>query len=104
MAGIAMEMLRDALECFLQEDERKAFDVCRRDAEVDELNRKVYREFARGIADNPATVNKALEMMFIAKSLERVADHASNIAEEMIYLAKGRDIRHTPEVKNLRPE
>lgn len=102
MSGIAIEMLRDALECFLQEDERKAMHVCQRDNEVDELNRKVYREFAEGIASNPGTLNRALETMFIAKSLERVADHASNIAEEMVYLAKGRDIRHTDAVKNPR--
>ena len=103
MSAIAIEMLRDALECFLQDDERKAIQVCQRDNEVDELNRKVYREFAEGIAKDPSTLNRALETMFIAKSLERVADHASNIAEEMIYLAKGRDIRHTPEVKNAPP-
>lgn len=103
MASITVEMLRDALECFLQEDEAKAMDVCKRDAGVDEINRRVYREMVQLMAEEPAKLNRALELMFISKSLERIADHASNIAEEMIYLAKGRDIRHTDEVKNPRP-
>ena len=103
MASIAIEMLRAALECFLQEDDSKAMDVCKRDAEVDEINRRLYKEFTGLMVSRPATLNRSLELMFIAKSLERIADHASNIAEEMIYLARGRDIRHTDEVKNTPP-
>ena len=99
MANIALEMLRDALDCFLNGDTDKAFAVCRRDAEVDSINKQLYRELTSFMIEKPGTISRAIELMFISKSLERIADHATNIAEEMIYLAKGRDVRHTDEVK-----
>ncbi len=98
MCTIALEMLRDALDCFVQEDEQKALSVIKRDAEVDNINRLVYRRLTSYMIQNPQTIARALELMFISKSLERIADHATNIAEEMIYLAKGKDVRHTPPV------
>lgn len=100
MAQIAIEMLRDALDCFLQVDEAKALEVCRRDAEVDAINHQLYRELTSFMIERPATTTRALELMFISKSVERIADHASNIAEEMVYLARGRDVRHTAATKN----
>jgi phosphate transport system protein len=99
MATIALEMLRDALDCFLQVDEAKAIAVCRRDAEVDDLNRQLYRELTSYMLEDPATISRAIELMFVSKSIERIADHATNIAEEMIYLSQGKDVRHTDEVK-----
>jgi len=95
MAKIALEMLRDALDCFVQEDEQKAMSVIRRDAEVDNLNRTVYRRLTSYMIENPDTIARALELMFISKSLERIADHATNIAEEMVFLSRGQDIRHS---------
>jgi phosphate transport system protein len=92
--------LRDALDCFLQIDVEKALAVCKRDKEVDAINRQLYRELSSFMIEKPDTVTQALELMFISKSVERIADHASNIAEEMIYLAGGRDIRHTDVTKN----
>jgi len=103
MAEIAQQMLRDALDCFLQHDNEKALAVIRRDEEVDALNKQIYRELAGFMVENPATISRALELMFIAKSLERIADHATNIAEEMVYLAKGEDIRHNDELKKKTP-
>ena len=103
MAEIAQQMLRDALDCFLQHDNEKALAVIRRDEEVDALNKQIYRELADFMVKNPATISRALELMFIAKSLERIADHATNIAEEMVYLAKGEDIRHNDELKKTPP-
>lgn len=100
MAAIAMEMLRDALDCFLQVDAEKALAVCQRDKEVDHINRQLYRELTSYMIERPGTTSRALELMFISKSVERIADHASNIAEEMIYLAKGEDIRHTEHTRN----
>lgn len=99
MANTASEMLRDALDCFLQVDEEKAMAVVRRDAEVDLINRQLYRELTSYMIEQPGTISRALELMFISKSLERIADHATNIAEEMIYLGQGRDIRHSEETK-----
>ena len=99
MAEIAQEMLRDALDCFLQHDNDKALAVIRRDEAVDALNKQIYRELAGFMVEKPDTISRALELMFISKSLERIADHATNIAEEMVYLAKGEDIRHNDEFK-----
>ena len=103
MAGIALEMLRDALDCLLQGDEAKALAVCKRDAEVDNLNRQLYRELTSFMVERPETISRAIELMFISKSLERIADHATNIAEETIYLMRGKDVRHTDEVKKTPP-
>jgi len=99
MATMALEMLRDALDCFLQVDEAKAVAVCKRDAEVDDLNRQLYRELTSYMIEKPETISRAIELMFISKSIERIADHATNIAEEMIYLSHGKDVRHTEEVR-----
>jgi phosphate transport system protein len=99
MTNMALEMLRDALDCFLNGDVEKAVAVCHRDAEVDLLNKQLYRELSSFMVENPATISRALELMFISKSIERIADHATNIAEEMIFLAKGQDVRHTDQVK-----
>jgi len=94
MTNIALEMLRDALDCFVQEDEQKALGVIRRDSEVDNLNRLMYRRLTSYMIEQPATISRAIELMFISKSIERIADHAVNIAEEMVFLSKGQDIRH----------
>jgi len=99
MADIAIEMLRDALDCFLNGDTDKALAVVRRDSEVDAINKQLYRELSSYMIENPATTSRALELMFISKSIERIADHACNIAEEMVFLAKAQDIRHREELK-----
>ena len=103
MAEIALEMLRDALDCFLHHDNEKALAVIRRDQEVDDLNKQIYRELSSFMVEKPETISRALELMFISKSIERIADHATNIAEEMVYLAKGEDIRHNDEFKKGPP-
>jgi phosphate transport system protein len=99
MANIATEMLRGALDCFLTGDADNALAICKRDAEVDEINRQLYRELTSFMIENPGTISRALEIMFISKSIERIADHATNIAEEVVYLVHAKDIRHTDEVK-----
>ena len=101
MASMAQEMLRDALDCFLHVDETKAVAVCKRDLEVDNLNRQLYRELTSFMIEKPETISRAIELMFISKSIERIADHATNIAEETIYLNKGKNVRHTEEVKKI---
>ncbi|HTX66137.1 MAG TPA: phosphate signaling complex protein PhoU [Opitutaceae bacterium] len=103
MANIALEMLRDALDCMLHGDEAKAIAVCKRDLEVDNLNRQLYRELTSFMVEKPETISRAIELMFISKSIERIADHATNIAEETIYLTKGKDVRHSDEVKKMPP-
>jgi len=99
MADIALEMLRDALDCFLNGDAAKAVAVVQRDAEVDAINKQLYRELTSFMIEKPDTISRAIELMFISKSIERIADHATNIAEEMVFLFQARDIRHSDEIK-----
>ncbi len=103
MNTIALEMLRDALDCFVQEDQQKAFAVIRRDPQVDNLNRLLYRRLTSYMIEKPETIARCLELMFISKSVERIADHATNIAEEMVFLAGGQDIRHSDIAKSEVP-
>lgn len=99
MATIAIEMLRDALECFLHADNAKAVAVVTRDKDVDAINKQLYRELSSYMVEQPGTITRALELMFISKGLERIADHATNIAEEMVFLSDAQDIRHDESLK-----
>jgi phosphate transport system protein len=99
MADIALGMLRDALDCFLNGDAKMAVAVVQRDAEVDAINKQLYRELTSFMIEKPDTISRALELMFISKSIERIADHATNIAEEMVFLFQAKDIRHNEEIK-----
>lgn len=103
MTNIALEMLRAALDCFVHEDQQKALAVIRRDSEVDNLNRLLYRRLTSYMIEKPDTIARALELMFISKSVERIADHATNIAEEMVFLSGGQDIRHSDIAKGDTP-
>lgn len=95
LAEMVIGMLRSALQAFLEGDTAKALEICRQDESVDQINKQLYRELTGYILENPANTTRAIELMFVSKSLERIADHATNIAEEVIYLEKGRDIRHS---------
>jgi phosphate transport system protein len=94
MATLALPMLKDALDAFVQRDSARARAIIPRDRAVDDLNRRLHAELARTMADRPNTITRALNLMVICKSLERIADHATNIAEEVVYLCEGEDIRH----------
>jgi len=94
MATLSLRMLKEALDAFVQRDPRKARTVIPRDQEVDDMNKRLHRELALLMTERPATINRALSLMIICRSLERIADHATNVAEEVVYLCEGRDIRH----------
>jgi phosphate transport system protein len=94
MAAIALGMLKESLDAFVNKEPEKARTVIPRDKEVDALNRQLYRELSSFMVENPATITRCLNLMTVSKSLERVADHATNIAEEVVYLCEARDIRH----------
>jgi phosphate transport system protein len=96
MAALATEMLRSALDAFVRGDTARARALVRGDAEVDALNKQLHRELVGFMVENPATITRCLHWMVIAKSLERIADHATNIAEEVVFLYEGTDIRHAP--------
>ena len=69
--------------------------VIPRDKEVDLLNKQLHRELASYMVERPATITRCLNLMVISKSLERIADHATNVAEEVVYLYEAKDIRHS---------
>jgi phosphate transport system protein len=99
MADLGLEMLQDGMEGFVHRDPARARAVIPRDKDVDALNKQLHRELASYMVEKPTTISRCLHLMVISKSLERVADHATNIAEEVVYLCEGTDIRHDPQIK-----
>lgn len=94
MADKARGMLRDSLDAYVRRDPELARQVCARDDEVDDLNKQVFRELLTYMLENAATIPRALALGAIGRYMERIADHATNIAEMVIYLVQGKDIRH----------
>ncbi len=95
MAAIALEMLRDSLDAFVNRNTAKARAVIPRDKEVDQIHKQLQRELVSFMIESPATITRCLHLMTISKRLERIADHATNIAEEVVYIYEAQDIRHT---------
>ena len=95
MAAIALEMLKDALDAFVNRNTEKARAVVPRDKEVDQIHKQLQRELVSYMIESPATITRCLHLMAISKRIERIADHATNIAEEVVYIYEARDIRHT---------
>jgi phosphate transport system protein len=94
MAGLAIAMLKEALDAFVNKQPDKARALVPRDKEVDAINRQLHRELAGHMTENPSSVSRCLNLITASKSLERVADHAVSIAQEVVYLCEARDIRH----------
>jgi phosphate transport system protein len=94
LAAIALGMLKESLDSFVNKQPEKARAIIPRDKEVDAINHQFYRELSSYMVENPSTISRCLNLMTVSKSLERVADHATNIAQEVVYLWEARDIRH----------
>ena len=94
MADNAIAMLKDSLDAFTRNDAELARSVCARDAVVDELNDTVKRDLAKVMSSDASTIDRALKMMMVSLNLERIADLATNIAEDVIYIATGEVIKH----------
>ncbi len=94
MREIAQGMVRDAIDAFVNEDKRLAMDVIMRDDEVDDLNDVVLKELMFIMTQDPSTVYRAMKISYVSKYLERIADHATNVAEMVVYMVKGKIIRH----------
>lgn len=95
MAVITVSMIKDALNSITTCDAGKAKSVIARDDEVDQLNVQVFRELLSIIAESPSTISDAFSLITVSRSLERIGDHATNIAERAVYYIEGVDIRHT---------
>lgn len=94
MADWARAMLRDSLDAFVREDTELALQVCQRDDFIDKLTSQLFRELLSHMMQDPQSVTRAVRVLFLAKYLERIADHATNIGEMVIYMVKGKSIRH----------
>jgi len=94
MSGIVESMLKKVLDAYTEGSAEKALDVIKMDDEVDDLNDQLFRELMTYVQDDAKAVNRVLELVLIARSYERIGDHAVNIAEDVVYMVKGQDIRH----------
>ncbi|HXB53489.1 MAG TPA: phosphate signaling complex protein PhoU [Vicinamibacteria bacterium] len=94
MAELAEKMTRDALDAFVRKDPELARNVLQRDDEVDNLKDQVFRELLTYMMADPGTIQRALALILISRNLERIADHATNIAEDVIFLVEAKDVRH----------
>ena len=97
MARLAREMLSDALEAFIRGDAEAGREVCRRDDKVDALHRSVFRILLTHMMEDPHTIGSGMELFLVSRNLERVADLATNIGEDVVFLVEGRSIKHHSE-------
>lgn len=88
-------MVRESLDAFVRRDAALATKVCKADDEVDDLYKQLFRELMEMMTSDPKTVTRAVHLLLIARNLERIADHATNVAEDVVYYVEGRDIRHS---------
>ena len=94
MASIAQEMVKVSLDSLVNRDPEAAKKVCERYDEVDNLNDQIIRELISYMLEDRANIKRALDLILISRHLERIADHATNVAEDVIYMVQGKDIRH----------
>jgi phosphate transport system protein len=94
MGDIAQLMLRDALDAFVRRDMALAESVLIKDDELDGLKTQIFRELLTYMLQDPATIEPALDLILISRHLERIGDHATNIAEDVIFIVSARDVRH----------
>ena len=94
MAVLARRMVRDALDAFARLDVSEAVDVKKQDKSLDLEFQSAIRHLITYMMEDPRTIGRAIDVLFVVKALERIGDHAKNIGEYVIYLVKGKDIRH----------
>ncbi|MDH4222761.1 MAG: phosphate signaling complex protein PhoU [candidate division Zixibacteria bacterium] len=94
MAELTQKMVKDSLDAFIQKDADLARSVLTRDDEVDGLKGQIFRELLTFMLSDQSTIPRSLELILVSRHLERIGDHATNIAEDVVYLVLGKDIRH----------
>lgn len=94
MADLAQSMLRDALDAFVRRDTALAQDVLDRDDSLDGLKTQVFRELLTYMLQDPRTIEASIDLILVSRHLERIGDHATNVAEDVIFMVSARDVRH----------
>jgi phosphate transport system protein len=94
MAELAREMVHKSLDAFVAENDALALEVCTSDDDIDKLHEQLFRELLSFMVEDPSTISRAMRLLFVSKNLERIGDHATNIAEMVIFLVRGQSIRH----------
>jgi phosphate transport system protein len=94
MATLAQTMIKNSLDAFVNQDAALAEKVCRDDDEVDRLNEQVFRELLTYMIEDPQSVPRAVDLILVSRNLERIADHATNISEDVIFIVEGKNIKH----------
>src|SRR3989338_1394868 len=99
MAQYAQKMVKDSLDAFVNREPNLARDVCRRDDEVDMLNDQIFRELLTYMIEDPKAITRSVDLILVARHLERIADHATNIGEDVLFMVEGKTIKHHIEEK-----
>jgi phosphate transport system protein len=95
MAALTGEMVRDSLDAFVRRDATLAREVIVRDKRVDDIYKQLFRELLTFMIEKPKNVSPALHLLLVARNYERIGDHAANVAEDVVFLVEGKDVRHT---------
>ena len=104
MAQYAQKMVKDSLDAFVNREPNWAGDVCRRDDEVDMLNDQIFRELLTYMIEDPKAITRSVDLILVARHLERIADHATNIGEDVVFMVEGKTIKHHIEERDERVE
>lgn len=94
MANLAQKMIKNSIDAFVQQDPRLAEEVCRHDDEVDRLNDQVFRELLTYMMEDPKSISRAVDLILVSRNIERIADHATNISEDVVFIVEGKNIKH----------
>ena len=94
MAEIAQRMVKESLDAFVRQDAEQARNVCRQDDQVDQLDDQIFRELLTYMMEDPKAITRSVNLILVSCHLERIADHATNIAEDVVYLIQGKTIKH----------
>jgi phosphate transport system protein len=103
MAELAEAMTRDSLDAFVRRDAELARDILARDDAVDQLKDQIFRVLLTHMMADPGTIERALSLILVSRNLERIADHATNIAEDVIFVVEAKDVRHHHEEREVEP-